>query len=135
MLWRKSRRGDSGIRGRRDRLWRAPCTVTSRELSIGWYRRLGLLYGPEPGNDLPALLHGKAGPGRHAVSQVALAEKPLKVSVRCGANVFAAQRRALVSVAFSVGLVALQAMVAVNERAGRNRFGFTCQRIGAGMIS
>ena len=52
------------------------------------------------------------------MAQVALAQKPLEVAVAGRADLLAAQRGALVAVALRVGLVALLAVVAIDQRAG-----------------
>ena len=57
------------------------------------------------------------------MTKVALAEKPLDVAVGRGANPVAAQCGPLVAVALRVGPVALQAMIAIDERAGHNCLG------------
>ena len=56
------------------------------------------------------------------MGQVALAEEPLEVAVGGGADVFGAERGALVAVAAGVCLVALGAVVGVDERAGGDGF-------------
>jgi len=66
--------------------------------------------------------------------QVALAEEPLEVAVAERANSFAAQRGTLVAVAPRVGLMALLAMAAIDERSGGDGFGLAAEWVGAGMI-
>lgn len=62
------------------------------------------------------------------MAEVALAEKPLDVTVGCGSDAFAAERRPLVPVAGTVGLVTLLAMIAIKERTGFGRLGVGGQR-------
>lgn len=68
------------------------------------------------------------------MAQVALAQKPLNVTVGSRANPFAAQRGTLVAVALRVGLVALLAVFAKDKRAGGSCFGLASQWILTRMI-
>ena len=68
------------------------------------------------------------------MAQVTLAQKPLEVAVTGGANFCAAQRGALAAVALRVGLVALLAVFAIHQPAGRNRLRIAGKRIGARVI-
>ena len=86
------------------------------------------------GDKLPALLGGEAGPGRHAVGQVALTQEPLEVTVGCGADIFTVQGGALVAVASGIGFVALGAVVGVDEGAGGYGLRLAGEGIGAGVL-
>ncbi len=68
------------------------------------------------------------------MAQVALTQKPFEVAVAKIADSFTAQRGALVAVAPRVGLMALLAVVAIDERAGGGCIRLAAKRIGAGMI-
>lgn len=109
----------------------AVCAQTLPRLSE-WFRPL--LQRPKVGDNLPALRFGQARPGRHAVPQVSLAKKPLEIAVGRLANSLAAQGRLFVPVALRVGLVALEAMIAIEQRPGRNCIRLPGQRIGARVI-
>ena len=61
-----------------------------------------LLNGPEVRNNLPALGLGQAGPGGHAMTEIALAEKPFNIAVICRTDMLAPQRRPLVPVPLRV---------------------------------
>jgi hypothetical protein len=95
---------------------------------------ISLLDGTKEGDQLPALGFGEAGPGRHAVAEIALAQKPLEVAIRGGTNVVAFKGRLFAAVAHRVGLVALLTVFAVNEGACRNRFGAAGKRVYAGVF-
>jgi hypothetical protein len=95
----------------------------------------GLLEGPEVGDDLPALGLGEAGPGGHAVTEIALAEEPFDVAITRGAKMFAAQRRSFVPVSLGVLAVALLAMIAVKNGAGVDRVGLAGQGIGPDVVA
>jgi hypothetical protein len=64
-----------------------------------------------------------------------LAQKPLDVAVAGRPNALAAQRWTLASVARAIGLVALQAMLAIDPRSGRHRLRAARQRIHPRMIA
>lgn len=63
------------------------------------------------------------------MAKVSLAQEPLDITVRRGAKALAAQRWFLVAIPPRVGLVALQAMVPINEGSGLNCIGMICEWI------
>jgi len=68
------------------------------------------------------------------MAQIALAQKPLEITVASGANVFAAKGRFLVAVSHGVGTMTLGAVVTVDQSAGGYRFGMGRQRVDASVI-
>src|ERR1039457_4561319 len=76
----------------------------------------------EVGNDLPAALLGDPGPGRHAVYQIAVAEKPRELAGRGVLHAGRAQVRGATA-AESVLAVAFRAVLAEKLFTGSNRVG------------
>lgn len=68
------------------------------------------------------------------MAEIALAQEPLEVAVGGRTDALTPERRLLAAIAHRVRLVALPAMVAVEQSAGRNGFGPAGERIGARVI-
>jgi hypothetical protein len=68
------------------------------------------------------------------MAEVSLAQKPLEISVRSGANALAAQGRPFVAIARSARLMALEAMIAIDKFAGLGRLRTTGEWIGPGVL-
>lgn len=68
------------------------------------------------------------------MGQVALAEKPLEIAVGGGADVVGFEGGFFLPVAGAVGLVALLAVVAIEEGPGLNRLRTAGERVGAGVV-
>jgi hypothetical protein len=69
------------------------------------------------------------------MAKVSLAQEPLDIAICCGAKALAAQRWFLVAIPPRVGLVALQAMVPINEGSGLNCIGMICEWISPRVLS
>jgi len=69
------------------------------------------------------------------MAKVALAEEPFEIAVTHGADMLAAQGRALVPVSQGVGLVAGLAVIAVENGASRDRIGPVGQGIGPDVLT
>jgi len=93
-----------------------------------------LLDGSKVCDKLPALRLGESGPGWHAAAEVPLPEKPLEVAVCYCLNSVAAERRLLFAVSHRVRLVALLAMLAIDESARRDRIRMGVEWIDAGVV-
>ena len=77
-----------------------------------------LLDGAQVGDELPALRFGEPGPGRHAMSEVALAKEPFEVTVGGGFYAGRAEARFFMSVAHRIVFVTLGAVVFVDQSTG-----------------
>lgn len=69
------------------------------------------------------------------MSQIALAQKPLQVSIAGRAYPFTAQRGPFLPITPRIGFMALQTMLPIDLRPGGNSFRLRGQRIDAGMIA
>ena len=125
---------DSGIRAKQVDPTHSATSRGMNGVTRSLIRAVLLLNGTEIGDELPALSFGKSGPGGHAVAEVSLAEKPLKVAVCGGLDAFAAKGGFLVTVSHGVGLVTLLAVFLVEQCAGGDRFRPVGEWIGASVI-
>ena len=84
---------------------------------------------------MPPLSLREVGPGWHAVADIPLAKKPFQVAVGRAVHTRSAQRWLLFAIALSTCLVALLAMVMVENAACRDGLGACSQGILPGVVT
>lgn len=68
------------------------------------------------------------------MGKVALTQEPFEVAIGCHSDVVGLQRRLLLSVAARLGLMALLAMIAIEDPPGSDCVGRAREGVGTGMV-